>query len=83
MANSKGIGGIAVGIAIVAIIAVYAFSQDQADVSNEISIEPAQDSSVSISDSVTLTQNNPDYEVDEEGNKKYVITAKDAPTIEK
>lgn len=81
MANSKGIGGIAVGIAIVAIIAVYAFSQDQADVSNEISIEPAQDSSVSISDSVTLTQNNPDYEVDEEGNKKYVITAKDSPTL--
>ena len=82
MVNSKGIGGIAVGIAIVAIIAVYAFSQDQADVSNEISIEPAQDSSVSISDSVTLTQNNPDYEVDEEGNKKYVITAKDSPTLE-
>jgi len=79
MVNSKAIGVIVI---IVTIIAVYALSQDQEDVSNEKSIESAQDSSVSISDSVTLTQNNPDYEVDEEGNKRYSITASDSPTLE-
>ena len=82
MGNSKAVGGIVVGIAIVAIIAVYASNQDQADESNEISMEIAQDSSVAISDSATLTKNNPNYEVDEEGNKKYVISVSDSPTIE-
>jgi len=80
--NSKAVGGIVVGIAIVAIIAVYALNQDQADESNEISLEPAQDSA-SISDSATLTENNPNYEVDEEGNKQYVISSGDEPTLEK
>ena len=81
MGNSKAVGGIVVGIAIVAIIAVYASNQDQADESNEISMEIAQDSA-SISDSATLTKNNSNYEVDEEGNKKYVISVSDSPTIE-
>jgi len=78
MGNSKAIGGIAIGIAIVAIIAVYALNQDQSGVSNEIE----QDSTVDISDSVTLTENNPDYEVDEEGKKKYSISAEDSVKIE-
>ena len=78
MGNSKAVGGIAIGIAIVAIIAVYALNQDQSGVSNEIE----QDSTVDISDSATTTENNPDYEIDEEGNKKYTISAKDAPIIE-
>ncbi len=82
MGNSKAVGGIVVGIAIIAIIAVYALNQDQADESNEISIEPTHDSTVSISDSVTLTKNNPNYEVDEEGNKQYVISVGDSPTLE-
>jgi len=43
---------------------------------------PIQDSSVAISDSVTLTQNNPNYEVDEEGNKRYVISVIDVPALE-
>ncbi len=82
MGNCKAVGGIVVGIAIVAIIAVYALNQDQADESNEISIEPTPDSAVSISDSATLTKNNPNYEVDEEGNKQYVISVGDSPTLE-
>jgi len=81
VANSKAIGVIAVGIVIVAIVVAYASNQDQVDVSNKIPMETAQDSSVSISDSASLTQNNPDYEVDEEGNKKYIISAKDSPTL--
>jgi len=79
MANSKAIGGIIV--VIVAIIAVYVFSQDQEDISDEISIEPIQDSSVSISDSATITKNNPNYEIDEEGNKKYFISVSDDPVV--
>ena len=80
MGNSKAVGGIVVGIAIVAIIAVYALNQDQADESNEKSIEPTPDSA-SISDLATLTENNPNYTVDEEGNKKYVLTVTDTPSI--
>ena len=83
MINSKTLGGITIGIVIIAIIAIYALNQDQTEVLDDISIVPTQESSVSISDSVTLTKNNPDYEIDEEGNKKYIISAKDSPTIEK
>ena len=82
MANSKAVGGVAIGIVIVVVIAVYAFTQDQINVSNEISMETAQDSSVSISDSATLTKNNSDYTVDEEGNKRYTIIASDSPLLE-
>ena len=83
MINSKTLGGITIGIAIIAIIAIYALNQDQTEILDDISIEPTQESSLSISDSVTLTKNNPDYVIDEEGNKKYIISAKDSPTIEK
>ena len=83
MTNSKTLGGITIGILIIAIIAIYALNQDQTEVLDDISIEPIQESSVSISDSVTLTKNNPDYVIDEEGNKKYIISAKDSPIIEK
>ena len=83
MINSKTLGGITIGIVIIAIIAIYALNQDQTEILDDISIESTQESSVSISDSVTLTKNNPDYEIDEEGNKKYIISAKDSPTIEK
>lgn len=82
MVKSKAVGGIVVGIVIIAIVAVYAFNQEQANVSNEISVEPIQDSSVAISDSVILTQNNPNYETDEEGNKRYVISIIDVPALE-
>ena len=81
MGNSKVVGGIVVGIAIIAIIAVYSLNQEQPGVSNEIPSETIQDSSVAISDSVTLTQNNPDYEVDEDGNKKYFISVSDDPVV--
>ena len=82
MINSKTLGGITIGIAIIAIIVIYALNQDQTEILDDISIEPTQESSLSISDSVTLTKNNPDYVIDEEGNKKYIISAKDSPTIE-
>ena len=80
--NSKAVGGIVVGIAIIAIVALYAFNQEQENVSNEILVEPEEGGSVAISDSVTLTQNNPNYEIDEEGNKKYVISVIDVPELE-
>jgi len=79
--NSKVAGGIVVGIAIIAIIAVYSLNQEQPGVSNDIPSETVQDSSVGISDSVTLTQNNPDYEIDEDGNKKYSISVGDVPVV--
>ena len=82
MGNSKVVGGIIVGVAIIAIIAAYSLNQEQPGVSNEIPSETIPDSSVAISDSATLTQNNQDYEVDEEGNKKYIISASDSPTLE-
>ena len=81
MGNSKVVGGIIVGVAIIAIIAAYSLNQEQPGVSNEIPSETTQNSSVAISDSATLTQNNQDYEVDEEGSKKYIITAGDAPVV--
>ncbi len=81
MGNSKVIGGIVVSIAVIAIIAMYTINQDQPGVSNGTQNENTQDSSVVISDSATVTKNNSDYEVDEEGNKKYIITASDAPII--
>lgn len=83
MGNSKAVGGIVVGIAIIVIIAVYALNQDQSGVSNEIPSEITQDSSVAISDSATLTNDNSNFIIDEDGNKKYVISAGDAPIIEK
>ena len=82
MGNSKAVGGIVVGIAIIAIVALYAFNQEQENVSSEISVEPEEGGSVAISDSVTLTQNNPNYEIDEEGNKKYDISVIDVPELE-
>jgi len=78
--NSKVIGGIVV--LIVVIIVAYALNQGQEDVSNEKSIEAAQDSSVFISDSVALTKNNPDYVIGEDGKKEYTIFVSDSPMVE-
>jgi len=79
--NSKVVGGIIVGVAIIAIIAAYSLNQEQPGVSNEIPSQTIPDSSVAISDSVVLTKNNSDYEIDEDGNKKYTISAGDAPIV--
>ena len=78
MINSKAVGGVVIGIIIV-IVAAYTLNQEQSSVSNEIPIEPTQDSSVP--DSATLTQNNQNYEIDEEGNKRYVISVSDSPVV--
>lgn len=82
MGNSKIFGGIGIGVVIVAIIAVYASNQDQSEMSNEIVSENALDSSVAISDSVTLTQNNPNFVIDEDGNKRFIISVSDSPVLE-
>ena len=81
MVNSKAIGGIVIGIIIV-IVAVYALNQDQPSISNETPSEIVQDSSVAISDSAALNQNNQDFEIDEDGTKRYTISVGDNPSLE-
>ena len=81
MGNSKVVGGIIVGVAIIAIIAAYTLNQDQPSVSNEIPLDTAQDSSVAVSDSATLDQNNEDYEINEDGTKRYTISVGDNPSV--
>jgi len=77
--NSKVVVGIAIAIAI---IAVFALSQEQSNESNQVSNEPEKESSVEISDSATITKNNQNFEINEDGTKKYIISARDAPVIE-
>ena len=81
MVNSKAIGGIVIGIIIV-IVAVYALNQDQPSISNETPSEIVQDSSVAISDSAALDQNNQDFEINEDGTKRYTISVGDNPSLE-
>ena len=81
MVNSKVIGGIVIGIIIV-IVAAYALNQDQSSISNETPSEIVQDSSVAISDSAALNQNNQDFEINEDGTKRYTISVGDNPSLE-
>ena len=81
MVNSKAIGGIVIGIIIV-IVAAYALNQDQSSISNETPSEIVQDSSVAISDSAALDQNNQDFEINEDGTKRYTISVGDNPSLE-
>ena len=81
MVNSKVIGGIVIGIIIV-IVAAYALNQDQSSISNETPSEIVQDSSVAISDSAALDQNNQDFEINEDGTKRYTISVGDNPSLE-
>ena len=80
MVNSKVIGGIVIGIIII-IVAAYTLNQDQPSISNETPSEIAQDSSVAVSDSATLDQNNEDYEINEDGTKRYTISVGDNPSV--
>ena len=80
--NSKTIGGIIVGIAIIGIIIVFASNSDQ-DIMPDTPIIQ-QPSPTTISDSATVVKNltnNTNYILDENGNKQYVITASDCRTL--
>lgn len=80
--NSKTIGGIIVGITIIGIIIVFASNSDQ-DTMPDTPITQ-QPNTTTISDSATVVKNltnNTNYIIDENGNKQYVITASDSPTL--
>ncbi len=77
MANFKVIGPIIVGIIIV--IAIIALS-NQGDIMDSDTSE--QSNEIEVSDSASLTTNNPDYTIDEDGKKKYVISAGDSPNLQ-
>ncbi|TAK27690.1 MAG: hypothetical protein EPO37_00740 [Nitrosarchaeum sp.] len=79
--NSKTIGGIIVGITIIVIVIVFASNSDQ-DIPDTPIIQ--QPNTTTISDSATVIKNptnNTNYIIDENGNKQYVITASDSPTL--
>jgi hypothetical protein len=81
--NSKAIGGIVGGIVIIGIIIALSNSNDDAETSNL----PENDSAIAISDSATVeknivdAENNPNYSVDEDGVKRYTISAIDTPDL--
>ena len=83
MVNSKAIGGIVGGIVIIGIIIALSNSNDDAETSNL----PENDSAIAISDSATVeknivdAENNPNYSVDEDGVKRYTISAIDTPDL--
>lgn len=87
MANSKTIGGI-VAVVVIAIIAV-AFAMSESDnIADNIEISDVlNDSATEINDSATLNKttvepdNNLDYFIDENGIKRYVISATDSPDL--
>ena len=85
MANSKVIGGII--IAIVIIIAVAAFAMSGSETVTSDVEDTTNDLATTISDSAIISknivedENNPDYYVDEEGVKRYIISAIDIPTL--
>ena len=79
--NSKTIGGIIVGITIIGIVIVFASNSDQDISDTSITQQP---NITTISDSATVIKNpanNTNYIIDENGNKQYVITASDSPTL--
>ena len=85
MANAKTagiIGGISVAVIIGVIASVITFSsQDFEDITpTEI---PVLEEPIDLSDSASLNKSGPDFIIDEEGNKRYVISAEDVPGIGK
>ena len=77
MVNSKILGGI---IAIVIIGIVFAVI---GTTTNDV---PTNNSELTISDSAELEKNteipnNPDFTIDENGNKRYVISVVDSPIL--
>ncbi len=83
MANSKIIGAI-IAVIIVSIIG-FAFSQTSINENKSDSTDLSSNLAVQISDSAALTQSensNPDFSVDENGNKRYIISVKDSPNLD-
>ena len=71
--NSKAIGGIIVGIAIIGIIITFASNSSQ-DITPD-TIQPIQQqNTVDISDSATVSKN-------ENTTKNYIIIASDSPML--
>ena len=85
MVNSKAIGG----IVIVVVVAIVAFAMSETDnMTDNIEISDVlNDSATEINDSATLNKttvepdNNLDYFIDENGIKRYVISATDSPDL--
>ena len=83
MVNSKIIGAI-IAVIIISVIG-FAFSQSSNNENKTDSSEIITNLDVQISDSAALSQSensNPDYSVDENGNKRYVISVKDSPNLD-
>ena len=79
MANSKTIGGIVV-IIIIIIVAAFVMS-DSTYTTNSNSVIAIDDSAMVNSNPLEFDDNNPDYSLDDDGSKSYVISAKDSPEI--
>jgi len=83
MVNSKIIGAIIAAIMIVGISFYITNLNDDSIASDVSEISPE----IAISDSVSLktgqidSENNPDYFIDEDGVKSYIISAKDSPDL--
>ena len=87
MANSKAIGGIVAVVVIAIVVAVFAMSETDNMTDNIEISDVLNDSNIAISDSATLNKdtvesdNNLDYFIDENGIKRYVISATDSPDL--
>ena len=83
MVNSKIIGGIVVTIVIIGIVFAMSDFDNTSKTSDVVEFSPE----VTISDSATLekgeldSENNPNYSVDEDGVKRYTISAIDTPDL--
>ena len=87
MANSKAIGGIVVIVVIAIVAAAFAMTETDNITDNTEISDVLNDSDTEISDSATLNKNtvepdnNLDYFIDENGIKRYVISAIDSPDL--
>lgn len=77
MVNFKVVGSIIAGIIVV--IAIISLSSQNNTTDSHTS---EQSNQVEVSDSASLTTNNPDYTIGEDGKKKYVISAGDSPNLQ-
>jgi len=87
VANSKAIGGIVVIVVIAIVAAAFAMTETDNITDNTEISDVLNDSDTEISDFATLNKNtvepdnNLDYFIDENGIKRYVISAIDSPDL--
>ncbi len=74
MVNSKVISAI-IGVIVIAIISVAIGTQSEDAVNSSSSVE------TSVTDLAVVEKNNPNYVLDEDGNKKYQISVGDSPIL--